>query len=296
MRQESAAEDTSTIPLTEVAAGTPEAFQHRLPIDGRWKVVARLGGGSQGTAFAARDLELDRLVVVKVVHPSVISPARFKREGRLLARINDEHVVRIFNAGCCPIWGWHLVTELVKGHTLKEVIAEYDRRDRPLPLRRGVGIFLAVARALVALGSHGIAHRDIKPSNIIVPESGRPKAKVIDLGIGKVLANADDSTTEGSVLGTPAYMAPEAKAGKRTTVKVDIYGLGVSVWELFAGHHPFSGRFASAVATPLSVVRSDVPPELSDLIAEMMAPTPHQRPEAPEVVNRARQIRNRLRR
>ncbi len=229
---------------------------------GSYEVVARLGRGGMGVVYLARDLRLERLVAIKLVAPEAASDpqrrARLVREARAAATLSHPGIATVY---ALEEVGHHLliVSEYIRGETLREELAR-----GPLPLERLVDTALGVARALAAAHAHGIVHRDLKPENVMRAIDGQ--VKILDFGLARaarpgVATSATDGalTAPGSLVGTPAYMAPEQLRAEPVDFRADLFAFGVLVHELAAGVHPFGG--ADPVSTMARIV-SDEPPAL----------------------------------
>jgi serine/threonine protein kinase len=188
---------------------------------GRYRLGQRLGAGSFGTVWQARDEHLERDVAVKVVPRERIMEARFEREARAAARLSHPGIVTLYEA-CADEEEAYLVSELVCGGTLGALLEAGRLSDRDI-----VAIGVAVCDALAHAHAQGIVHRDIKPSNILVPDqpaSATHPAKLTDFGVARVIGG-DSLTATGDVVGTAAYMAPEQAAGRAAGAAADLYAL-----------------------------------------------------------------------
>jgi serine/threonine-protein kinase len=209
----------------------------RLPpeLAARYTPLDLLSAGAGGSVILCQDAVLGRNVILKVVAVEVASPelrARFQREGRVLALLQDPRVVRVVDVGEASGMLF-LVMESLDGSTLSRCIQDAGR----LSEAEAVAIATGLAEALGVLEEHGILHRDVKPHNIIVVAERGPV--LIDFGLAKMLEAAHDLTEPGSVMGTPLYMAPEIIAGKPASVASDIYSLGMVLYEMLAGRPAF---------------------------------------------------------
>jgi serine/threonine-protein kinase len=210
---------------------------------GRYRLVRLLGSGGMGEVYFAEDTQLGRPVALKVL-PAEVAPtraqaARLLREARAASAIshpNVAHVYEIGEEGGRPF----IAMEYVEGRSL-------DAGEAPLPPERVLAIAVQLADALAEAHARGVVHRDLKPANVLVDSSGR--VKVLDFGIAKLQpagpASAEDETqlrtATGAVMGTVAYMSPEQLEGRAVDAKSDLWSLGVVLYELASGRHPFKG-------------------------------------------------------
>jgi serine/threonine-protein kinase len=220
-------------------------------LDGRYYVQKKLGEGGMGVVFAVKHTVIERPLAIKVLKREVMrDPAtvkRFMQEARAASRIGHPNIVDVTDFGNTADGMTYQVMELIDGVTLKEVV----KTTAPLPIERVVRIGLQMARALVAAHAKGIVHRDLKPENVFLTErEGRPDfVKIVDFGIAKV-APVDGKTDvgprltrQGTVFGTPEYMAPEQAAGRSDTDhRVDVYAIGTILYEMIVGKVPHKGQ------------------------------------------------------
>jgi len=257
----------------------------------RYTMGRELGRGGMATVYLARDLRHDRDVAVKVLEPTVASMGaeRFMREIHIAARLTHPHVLSVYDSGETD-GRLYYVMPYVDGETLRARLA----RDGALQISEAVRLLRELADALAYAHGHGVVHRDLKPENVLL--SGG-HAVVADFGIAKAVAAATEGdpgksatlTGTGVALGTPAYMAPEQALGDTTmNHRADLYALGVIAYEMLAGSHPFAGRTAQALAAahltempaPVAQRRPDVPSALGDLVGQLLAKDPQERPQS----------------
>jgi serine/threonine protein kinase len=261
---------------TALMEGEPRSAGQAGPgciLGGRYRLESRLGGGSFGTVFRARHLELDRPVAVKV-----------------LSRVSHPNAVTVLDLGVNAGGVAYLVMELLEGHSLD---VELEGKGRLAP-RRCADILMPVCGALGAAHAAGVLHRDIKPSNIFLHHRGRTEVpKILDFGIAKIAgasAIAQNLTVDGSLLGTPAYMAPERFRRGPYGPPSDVYSLGTVLYEMLSGRLPFIPSSADPFAlvkmqvedepSPLRERFRDVSPGLEALVRTALAKEPELRPSA----------------
>ncbi|MBC8068108.1 MAG: serine/threonine protein kinase, partial [Deltaproteobacteria bacterium] len=216
----------------------------------RYRLDEQLGRGAMGTVYRGRDLEADRVVAVKVLHPGLASdPAiieRFTREAEAAAQLDHRNCVQVLAAGRTPDGTRFLVMPLLEGGELRREI------HGGMPLRRVVDIVLQVLAGLEHAHSRGFIHRDVKPENVLLvaDADGGETAKLVDFGLVKpiTLARHDRALTAiGKVFGTPWYMAPEQAAGEHIDARADLYAVGIMMFEMLTGAPPFDGDSLAAV-------------------------------------------------
>lgn len=264
---------------------------------GRYRLLERISQGHFGVVFRAQQMDLKRIVALKVLAGAALSEpqtvARFQREVRVAAQLEHANLVRAYDAECAA--GLHfLVMEFVPGRNFKCWIDEYGR----LPLDWACECVRQAAVALEYVHAQGLVHRDIKPSNLMVSAAdttSTPSVKILDLGLARVVSEEVESaehrlTKPGHVLGTVDYIAPEqVESTKDADIRADIYGLGCTLFKAVTGEVPFPGQSAAEkimarlnnTAPRLASLRDDVPAELDELAARMLARDPADRFQTP---------------
>jgi serine/threonine protein kinase len=251
----------------------------------RYQILDELGEGGMATVYKAHDQRLEREVAIKFLRRGAFPPdqmnqilARFEREAKSLARLSHPNIVKVHDFGeheGAP----YLVMEYLPGGTLKSLLGQ------PLPWAMAMRMLIPVARALIFAHERGIVHRDVKPANIMISASGDPM--LTDFGIAKLLENEDGKTLTGSGvgIGTPEYMAPEQGLGGAVDERVDIYSLGVVLYEMIAGRKPYTADTPLAVVLkqindPLprpKIYAPDLPDAVENMLIKAMAKDPQNR-------------------
>lgn len=266
-------------------------------VDGKYRVDAVIGRGGMGAVFRARDLRLARDVAVKVVRADIMADpeakARFEREAQIVARLQHPAIVTVFDYGNLPHGAAFLVMEFVAGEDLRHLL----ERERTLTRERTIELVAGIAEGVDAAHRAGVLHRDLKPENILLPANGTGP-KVLDFGVAKMTNAASMETGvmqthSATIIGTPAYMAPEQLRGDPLDGRADVYSLAVLTYEALTGRLPFgSGSFvdigmkhadlsarvefgglatdlAQTLQQALSVNRDDRPATATALVAQL---------------------------
>jgi predicted Ser/Thr protein kinase len=290
-----AAPDFSVAPASGLLfTGEPDSFApstgsiFRLPTAppqlpeqfGRYRILQRLGGGGMGTVYLARDTQSDRQVALKVPHfstddaPEVIQ--RFLREARAAAVLDHPRICPLYDVG--EIDGVHYLTmAYIEGKPLSDLASE--AKTSPLSQRQVALLVRQLALALQEAHRRGVVHRDLKPSNVMIDSQDEPI--LMDFGLARLTdASTGQLTRSGSVLGTPAYMAPEQARGETRAIgpACDVYSLGAILYELLTGHRPFTGPMGTVLykviheqpASP-ALHRADLDPRLTAICLRALA-------------------------
>lgn len=267
-------------------------------LDGRYRVEARIAVGGMATVYRAVDTRLDRVLALKVMHPTLATDAtfveRFIREAKSVARLDHPNVVQVFDQGAEGAYVY-LAMEYIAGCTLRDVLRERGAL-RP---RAALDILEPVLAALGAAHRAGFVHRDMKPENVLIGDDGR--VKVADFGLVRAVDTV--TSTTGSVLGTVSYLAPEQIEHGAADPRVDVYACGVVLYEMLTGGKPHDGDSPAQVL--YKHLHEDVPPpsaavpgmayELDELVASATARNPEIRPhDAVALLSQARQARGAL--
>ncbi|HEY2053897.1 MAG TPA: protein kinase, partial [Solirubrobacterales bacterium] len=247
-------------------------------VDGRYQVLAKLGGGGMADVWLAEDTHLQRRIALKVLHGRLAQDRefvmRFQREAESAAGLQHPNVVSVFDRG---EWQgtYYIAMQYVEGPTLKQLI------DSGITVEQAVAVIRQVLQAAGYAHRQGIVHRDLKPRNVIVDPEG--KAVVTDFGIAR--AGVSEITQTGSVMGTPHYLSPEQAQGFDVTAVSDLYSIGVMLYEALTGRVPFEGESAVAVAMKQvsqmpqrpSSIQPRVSPALDAVVMRALEKDPGQR-------------------
>lgn len=253
---------------------------------GRYRVDALIGKGGMATVHEGYDLKLGRTVAIKILDKELSQDAtfrtRFRMEAQAASRMSHPSIVRVYDAGeeqvehgVVPF----IVMELVRGRTLKAVVAE-----KPPTTGEAVHFVSGILEAVEYSHRAGVIHRDIKPANIMITTDGR--VKVMDFGIARAVSDSSSTVAETTaILGTAAYFSPEQAKGEPVDARTDLYSTGVVLYELLAGQQPFRGDTPVAVAyqhvseTPKapSQLNPKIPRTLDAVVLRAMAKDPFSR-------------------
>jgi serine/threonine protein kinase len=262
----------------------------------KYAIESYLGGGGMGAVYRAKQVGLDKLVAVKILHsefttePAFVS--RFKREAKAASRIDHPNSMRVLDFGQEPDGLLYIVMEYLAGRSLFRIF----RDEAPLEPERIIDLFRQALGALAAAHDLGIIHRDLKPDNIIVMQKTRDEGvsgehvKVCDFGIAKFTGNtgataAEKLTADGTIIGTPDYLSPEQARSDDIDARSDLYSMGIMLYEAMTGTTPFKGDTPLAVvlqhldAEPKkpSEVAPDVDPKLESICLRCLKKKPEER-------------------
>src|SRR5712671_782933 len=269
---------------SSIAATSITAFlslQPGVTFGGRYEILSVLGQGGMGAVYQARDLELDRLIALKVIRPELATdPAilqRFKQELILARNITHKNVVRIYDLGEAD--GIRFITmEYVDGEDMRTMLRQHGK----FSAQDAIPMIEQVCRALDSAHSEGVIHRDLKPQNIMRDKQGR--IVVMDFGLARSLGDSGMTQT-GAIVGTMEYMSPEQALGSQLDQRSDIFSVGLIFYELLTGKSPYHADTAIAslmrrtreVAKPASDVENTVPRSLSAIVSRCLEREPANR-------------------
>jgi eukaryotic-like serine/threonine-protein kinase len=263
--------------MTEVTADTV--------VDGRYRILDRIGSGGMADVYRAEDTHLGREVALKVLHRRFAQDAefveRFRREAKSAAGLQHPHVVGVFDRGEHD-GTYYIAMEHLRGRTLKDIVTA----EAPLDQTRVIDLGIQVLQAAAFAHRRGVIHRDFKPHNVIVDDAG--VAKVTDFGIAR--AGASEMTETGSIMGTAQYLSPEQAQGHAVTAASDLYSIGVMLYEMLTGRLPFEGDSAVSIALkhlnepppPMASMGADVEPNLEGVVMGALAKDPAARWQSAE--------------
>ncbi len=264
-------------------------------IDGRYRVISRLGAGGMADVFLAEDNQLGRKVALKLLHrrfaedPGFVE--RFRREAQAAAGLQHPNVVSVYDRGAYD-GTYYIAMEYLPGRTLKQLI----RSEAPLDSIRAIDITLQILKAARFAHRRGVIHRDLKPHNVIIDEADH--AKVTDFGIAR--AGASDMTETGSIMGTAQYLSPEQAQGHAVSAGSDLYSIGVILYELVTGRVPFDAEAAVTIAIKHvseappapSQFNPNIPAELEQIILWALNKNPSDRPTgADQLIDALEQVK-----
>ncbi|MGA9860213.1 MAG: protein kinase, partial [Solirubrobacteraceae bacterium] len=238
-------------------------------IDGRYRVLSRLGTGGMADVYLAEDQQLGRKVALKLLHrrfaedPDFVE--RFRREAQAAAGLQHPNVVSVYDRGAFEDT-YYIAMEYLPGRSLKQLI----RDEAPLDPLRAIDITIQILKAARFAHARGVIHRDLKPHNVIVDDADN--AKVTDFGIAR--AGASDMTETGSIMGTAQYLSPEQAQGHAVNAGSDLYSIGVVLYEMLTGRVPFDAespvtialKHVSEAPIPPREINPAIPPELEQTV------------------------------
>jgi serine/threonine-protein kinase len=251
----------------------------------RYHIKQEIGRGAMGRVILVEDDMVDESLVLKFMLPEMTidqqSAERFKREVKYSRKVSHRNVIRVHDIllkdRLCAI-----SMEYFESRGLEVVLKEiklFNTHD-------GLKILYQIASGMVAAHEQGVIHRDLKPSNVLIDDTGH--LKIVDFGIASAGTHAESTLTQtGSIIGSPAYLAPERIEGLDADERSDIYSLGIIAYFMFCGNLPYIGKPMEVIARhregdapPLIEIKNDVPEDVSNLVVKMMTVDPAGRPQS----------------
>jgi tetratricopeptide (TPR) repeat protein len=296
-RQKMEQQNRATSPELQQTAST---LRVGTVVDDRFEILEYLGCGGMGSVFKARQLEFDRIVALKTLHPRFCADAsavrRFQREAQIISTMNHNNVLAVYAFG--EYEGViYLAMEFVQGRSLGHLIEQRG----PLKPEDALPLFLQICDGMAHAHANEVLHRDLKPDNVMVLHAvniSKASAKVVDFGLSKLLDGADGQrlTRTGEVVGDPRYMSPEQCRGEKLDIRSDVYSFGCLMYEVLTGRWPFEGddpvailhKHISEDPAPFAK-RLGLPPSIEAITFTAMAKDPQDRYESFEGVSKVLQ-------
>ena len=252
-------------------------------LNGRYRLLERIGSGGMAAVYRAQDLKLGRFVAIKMLHESLTSDAgfllRFQREAHSAANLTHPNIVTVHDIGQ-EGHRHYIVLEYIEGDTLKQVIRESSGEGGFMPISRVLELTIQICHGIGYAHRANLIHCDMKPQNVLVTRDDR--VKVADFGIARAISEASQHLADSQVWGTPHYFSPEQAAGEAPTAASDVYAIGVILFEMLTGRLPFIADSPTAIALkhlqepPPSVIEFNpgVPRQLDDIVQKLLAKEP----------------------
>jgi serine/threonine protein kinase len=272
----------------------------RDTVAGRYRLIELIASGGMGSVYRAEHLLSRKKLALKVVHPYLCKGRqgveRFRREVSAAAEIDHPGIVQVYDAGVDEDGGFFMAMELLEGESLGDLL----RRQWP-GMATSVNMVLGMLEPLAKAHAKDFVHRDLKPDNVFLAktEDGRERVKILDFGLAREVSKGGPTRT-GTTFGTPEYMSPEqAISARQVRAPGDVWSIGVMLYELLSGEHPFSGETPNAIMAnaikephpPLAQKAPHVPAPLAQLIERTLAKKPEDRPQnAGEMLDEMRAV------
>jgi serine/threonine protein kinase len=262
------------------AIARPSRPGHLTEVAGRYRILGRIGDGGMGVVYKAEHVLSKKKLAIKLLHPHLThgkqAVERFRREVSAAAEIDHPGIVQVFDAGMDADGSFYMAMELLEGHSL----ASEMKREWP-GTRRSLEMILELCEPLARAHKKGFIHRDLKPDNVFLArdaETGAERLKLLDFGLAREVTKKG-TTESGVTFGTPEYMAPEqSMSAKSAGTPADVWSVGVMLYELLSGFHPFTGDSPNAIMVaaikeahePLETRAPHVPREICDVVEKTL--------------------------
>ncbi|NHZ72322.1 MAG: protein kinase [Aquificales bacterium] len=252
-------------------------------LNGRYRLLERIGSGGMAAVYRAQDLRLGRFVAIKMLHESLTSDENFLRhfqqEAHSAANLTHPNIVTVHDIGQDG-HRHYIVMEFIDGATLKQIIRQQNQKETLLPISRTLDLSIQICNGLGYAHRAKLVHCDMKPQNVLVTRDDR--VKVADFGIARAISEASQHLGDSQVWGTPQYFSPEQAAGEAPSPASDVYGIGVIMFEMLTGRLPFTADSPTALALkhlqepPPSVIETNptVPRQLAQIVQKLLAKEP----------------------
>jgi len=235
----------------------------QIVLNGRYRIIDRIGSGGMSVVYRAQDLSLGRHVAVKVLHENLTDDEgflrRFQREAHAAANLSHPNVVTVHDIGQDGN-RHYIVMEFVDGRTLKQLVKLQNQQGRTLSIEQALDLGIQICAGIGYAHRANLVHCDVKSQNILVTNDDR--VKVADFGIARAISEATQHTVDSQIWGTPHYFSPEQAAGLGATPASDVYAIGVVLFELLTGRLPFLAETHTALALKHM---HEPPPRASDI-------------------------------
>lgn len=257
-----------------------------IVLNGRYRLIERVGSGGMSVVYRAQDLSLGRLVAVKVLHENLTDDEgflrRFQREAHAAANLSHPNIVTVHDIGQDGR-RHYIVMEYVDGRTLKQLVQVQSRQEQPMPVGRALDLAIQISAGIGYAHRANLVHCDVKAQNILVTRDDR--VKVADFGIARALSEATQHTVDSQIWGTPHYFSPEQAAGQPASPASDVYAIGVVLFEMLTNRLPFDAPTHTALALKhmyeppprASQFNPAVSPQLDQIVQKVMSKEPSAR-------------------
>lgn len=257
--------------------------EQEVILNGRYKLLERVGSGGMAAVYKAQDLLLGRIVAIKMLHPGFAGDEeflrRFRQEAFSAASLQHPNIVIVHDIGQDG-QKQYIVMEFVQGLTLKQIIRQYNAQGQEMPIQRVLDLSVQICAGIGYAHRANLVHCDVKPQNVLVTRDDR--IKVADFGIARAMSEASQQIQDEDLWGTPQYFSPEQAAGNRPTPASDVYSIGVMMFEMLSGRLPFMAESQTALALKhmqerppmISEFNPSVPEQLEMIVDKVLSKEP----------------------